>query len=458
MQALSESVTLATQVVYLAAEVLLAAAFIGLFMYVFHQKLGWRFRFSATRIGRIAVYVLLMFLWVQWNVGTGWDTNWPWLIALTAVFLAFLLVFCRGRVLHKVFWLFILQVFYLVSRVAGTLVSVLMYATPQFPIEVMYQPLVTEAAALVVFGLVCLLLGKQKKRSTEMSTSAILIAASIPVLSCFVIYVWSTYGSLLLGVSQVTGPDDPQLLYSLAAVLAIAVINLVVFILYDYMLTRAEKDFDQQAQLQQAQLSQAHYNELRSLYRETRTWRHDYSNHLATLEGLATAGKSDELMLYLGELKGSLSKITMRVHTGSELVDVILSTKLATAEQLGIAVDMDISVNMGEVELSVVDATSLVGNLLDNAIEACEKVIEEGGQGAIRLNLSRNKDQLSLYLCNSTIGDIQVDDKGNLLTSKKSGDHGIGTKQVKSLVKKYKGHVNYHTENGQFETFVTLSL
>ena len=81
----------------------------------------------------------------------------------------------------------------------------------------------------------------------------------------------------------------------------------------------------------QTQQSQRHLEEVRSIYREMRGYRHDFHNHLQTLHGQIQAGEYENALSYIEELDGRLHNIDPLVKTGNVSVDVILSGKLSRA-------------------------------------------------------------------------------------------------------------------------------
>lgn len=457
MQVFNSDIPFLTQAFYAAIYVLFTYIFVRLFLYVFEAKLERRFRMQTTKIGRLVAFaVILAMLTISAFVPDN-QYEWVWFVAQAAVFLIYLIVFCKGTILHKFFWLFITLVFYSVSQLAASLFATMMLKAQLIPLDIEYRPLVAALFAVVMFGAICTLLARQKNHTTEMSPIAILIVSFVPALSCYLLFNWSHNGILVPEVEQLV-LSEFEAMMELTAVLSVALINLVVFILYDYMLTKAEESFEQKSLLEQAEISKVHYDELQSLYRETRTWRHDYGNHLQAIDRYARSENLEALNEYISELLGSLDKINFRVSSGNELLDAIVSAKLSHADALGIAAQVKIDTDMSDLPLSAVDCTSLIGNLLDNAIEACQRISDKSEKPEIVLSISRSKKQLTIYEKNSTNGDVRLDEEGKFITSKSKGDHGIGTRQIKAIIEKYRGHVDNTVEEKTFETFITLPM
>ena len=126
----------------------------------------------------------------------------------------------------------------------------------------------------------------------------------------------------------------------------------------------------------QRELVDTHYKEVDTMYRKMRGWRHDYRNHIGTMKVLARSGNTEELLRYLDMLESDLNTVDMPVKTGNPMADAILGSKLALAAEKHIPVktSVQIPVKFGFPEL---DLCVILGNLLDNAIEASLSLPEE---------------------------------------------------------------------------------
>ncbi len=147
----------------------------------------------------------------------------------------------------------------------------------------------------------------------------------------------------------------------------------------------------------QSDLLQKHCEEVQNMYRQTRGWRHDYHNHIQTMKAHLAMGKLEELETYLNELDHDLTTVDTVIKTGNVMVDAILNSKISVAASKGIAVEAKAVVpEKLDTSLSEVDVCLIVGNLMDNAIEACMKIRQEG-QRFIRV-YHRYSERTALYL------------------------------------------------------------
>ena len=143
------------------------------------------------------------------------------------------------------------------------------------------------------------------------------------------------------------------------------------------------------------------------------------------------------------------------VKTGNVRIDALLNSKLSLAQARGIPVEAK-AIVPHSLPLSEVDLGIIVGNLMDNAMEACLK-IEEQEKRFLRVYIDVLKGQLYIYVMNS-VGE-KPQKKGRLyLTTKDSRNHGFGLMRMDRVVAKYHGYLDRQNEDGVFATEVLLPL
>ena len=123
----------------------------------------------------------------------------------------------------------------------------------------------------------------------------------------------------------------------------------------------------------QGRLLSRNVEEVRSIYARMRGWRHDYHSHLQTLKAYLAEEKLAEAREYLDRLETDLDEIRPMVESGNVNLDAILNAKLTLALSRGIRVKQRVEVPE-KLTVSDIDLCVVIGNLLDNAMEACGKV------------------------------------------------------------------------------------
>ena len=203
-------------------------------------------------------------------------------------------------------------------------------------------------------------------------------------------------------------------------------------------------------------------DEVQNIYQTMRAWRHDYHNHIQSIKAMLEMGKPEELSDYLDNLEKDLDSIDIAIRTGNVGLDAILSSKVSIARKNNIEVNCKAKVPS---DLSVPDVhlCAIVGNLMDNAIEACERmkccasdVHGEAAPRFIRVYIGLFKSQLYISVTNSTKEKRRR--RVAELVTKKLGEHGFGLRRIDRLVAQYDGYVNRKNEPGVFATEVMLPL
>lgn len=193
--------------------------------------------------------------------------------------------------------------------------------------------------------------------------------------------------------------------------------------------------------------------EVQNIYGLMRGWRHDYHNHMQTIKAYLAMGQTAETLVYLDHLEEELDGIDIAIRTGNVGVDAILSSKVSIAAKNNIAVNYKASVP-DTLKVTDVHLCAVIGNLLDNAIEACGHVVPE--KRFIRIYIGIFKKQLYISVSNSTCETRRK--KWSEFVSGKQGGHGLGLKRVNRIVDAYDGFINRKNEPGIFATEVMLPL
>ena len=202
----------------------------------------------------------------------------------------------------------------------------------------------------------------------------------------------------------------------------------------------------------QSELIEKQVREIQNMYRQVRGWRHDYRNHINNMKIQLSQENYDGLSDYLNELADDLDTVDTVIKTGNVMADAILNSKLNVAEKMN--VQLNVKANVPEMlPMSDVELCSVLGNMLDNAVEACGTLPEE--ERFMRVYIGKLKGQLYLSVQNSA--GIVRKEKGSYLSTKE-GEHGYGLFRIDRVAKKYGGYVNRQNEEGIFATEIMIPL
>lgn len=203
----------------------------------------------------------------------------------------------------------------------------------------------------------------------------------------------------------------------------------------------------------QSDLMKKHCDEVENIYKIMRGWRHDYHNHIQAL--LALCDDTERTKEYLWKLNDDLISVDTVIKTGNVMVDAILNSKISLLKSRGISVNAK-AIVPSELPVSEVDLCTVIGNLLDNAMEAVLRQSEED-ERFIRVFIGILKEQLYISVYNSIGGKLKKN-KNTYISTKTGKNHGFGLLSVDRIVKKYKGFINRQNEEGVFATEVLLPL
>jgi signal transduction histidine kinase len=245
--------------------------------------------------------------------------------------------------------------------------------------------------------------------------------------------------------------ETPQIWHILAFVAIAACGGAVIIAVFNYyedahlqqelQMIRAEKDMDYQTlQRQERSLDALH------------KLKHDQQNHLLILQGLLERGETAEADRYVTDLIGRNEKTAKRWSL-NRVADVILSDTAQRCETSGIRFDVEGQMPI-ETGIETADLSSLLFNLLDNAVDAAGKT--EKGNRFVSVSFTCKAEQLILVIRNAAVSsDIESISKGISSKADRKG-HGFGKKIVKEIVSHYDGLLEYKTAEGVVAAHVIL--
>lgn len=207
---------------------------------------------------------------------------------------------------------------------------------------------------------------------------------------------------------------------------------------------------------EQAELLERDYNILNNAYAINAKLFHDFHNHIGVLRQLLSHSKAAEAVQYLDELQMPVQEMTDTVWTGDETVDYLINSKAVTAKEN--IIDYQVQVEFPRrTNLQSADLCAILGNLLDNALEAA-KQIPNPEHRFIRLTIRRINQMLVIKTENSFLT-APIEKDGALKTSKDgNGLHGWGLKSAQAAAEKYDGMVQTTYSGNTFKAVATLSF
>ncbi len=239
---------------------------------------------------------------------------------------------------------------------------------------------------------------------------------------------------------------------SVSAVVCLILIN--VFCYYIFIKISAKNKERMQYSFLEFKLleQQKSISEMKLLYDEITKLRHDMKNYLGCIGTMLHNEKYPEAKEYLDSLlENRLSFGKQYILTESDAVNAIMNSKMSICKEHGIKMDYQISGSLNSI--SELDLSILLGNVLDNAIEACMKV---ENTPIIDIKIYNEGNYLVIKVANS-IKDSVLKYNPNLQSTKKDkSKHGFGTVSIKDIVKNHNGMIRFYEKNNQFITDIWL--
>lgn len=284
------------------------------------------------------------------------------------------------------------------------------------------------------------------KNSPEISLRYFLVILLVPASSIYIMH----------NIFIIAAVYDEFSKFSVFSSLMLLLVNYVVFEIYDWMSRDAVVREQNRLYVQQLELCSRQAEERESLYLEIRRLRHDMKNYLSCLLGAVQTGEKKEAEMLIQEmLNDGISNRTSEVsRSGNIVVDSLVNYKHDLAEKEGIMFEANVFIPVS-LPFQSGHLAVILGNLLDNALEACRGVPE--GQRYINLDISYVKEMLQICIRNSYHATHRKDSSGRYLTTKKDTlDHGIGLSSVEQAVSCYHGEMTAEETGNEFRVSVVM--
>ena len=238
--------------------------------------------------------------------------------------------------------------------------------------------------------------------------------------------------------------------------IVIGILLVLVVVMSIYLMLQYSKMKKQKLQMELTQerndVMMRGYEDMMQSYHSNAIYYHDIKNHMLTLERYLINGEYDKAISYMGTLQMDRVEVSARRWTGIEIIDFILNHKKEMAEEKGISFVIDADL-LKLHEMEETDLCALFGNLLDNAIEGCER---ERGEKEIHISLRMIREMLVIKAVNTCRSELPHKD-GFFATEKEDKSrHGWGMKSMQMITEKYGGTMQCDCKNGEFSVVMTF--
>lgn len=270
------------------------------------------------------------------------------------------------------------------------------------------------------------------------------------------LYTCAIFSACVMGISELISSREDVTLQNLnlygMAMTGICLLCLV-YALWNGIVLYNEREYEHQIEelntyihLQKQQFDAVIRNDV-----QLRAYRHDMRAHLYALQAMCIENKEEQIAEYIKRNITESEIFQTVVYTGDIAVDAILQNLREEAEKQGITVDYQCHLTE-ERSILLYDLCTILSNLLNNAMEASMTVTRER---KIMLKMCTYDDSMYIYLANTASHPAKIMD-GVLITSKAEKNHGLGSRNVKQVIDRYHGSIEYKNEDGWFSVEIFL--
>lgn len=206
---------------------------------------------------------------------------------------------------------------------------------------------------------------------------------------------------------------------------------------------------------EKVELQYKYYLKLNETQLRTRKLYHDMKNHIICIEKIC--GNNETANKYIKEMNNQIKECTYQFNTGNIILDTILYEKKSICIENNIEFLVNINFNNCNF-IEMVDICSIFSNMIDNSIEACNKIKNKDIQKEIKLSGTIVNKFFVIKCENSKVNDIKLRENKILTDKKDSFLHGIGISSIKSSVEKYNGNTEISLTEKNFIMTIFIPL
>ena len=194
-----------------------------------------------------------------------------------------------------------------------------------------------------------------------------------------------------------------------------------------------------------------YYHKMDGMQEKLRILRHDYKYHIAAIGELAASGDNEGIRRHLSGVQAHFTEDELRDYCSNNIINALLSSYAERCAGSGVNFDVAASVPT-ELTIPNYDLCIILGNLLENAMDACENLADTR---YIEIWLKPLGEQLAIMVRNSFDGKV-IQSNGRLISTKKDGGYGLGS--VEAVVARYEGELTTEWDGDTFMSGVTVKL
>ena len=267
-------------------------------------------------------------------------------------------------------------------------------------------------------------------------------------------FIWLPFAGVIAGLyygsfftQALMGPFETFV----SAVLLIG--NVAALFALQELMIKDEKIRLSEVQIESKQNQLQAFRDMQSLYERQGRKLHDYKKQLGIVQELLNSGDISAATEYVEQLTKSISVEIAEVNVGHPVVNAVLNQQYRIAKEKNIGMTFAVS-DLKSIRISDEDIVVLLGNLLENAIHECEKVISAGRMASIQVKFVEKDGNIIIMVKNPVTRTVDIID--NKVQGDNSAGHGIGLTNVEHVASKYDGSFAISCNDQEFSAVVMI--
>lgn len=299
------------------------------------------------------------------------------------------------------------------------------------------------------FTLIISILGvKQISKKTDITnTTKLLSTKTKVVLLIFIVFLFCFFTEL----NDYLSYQSKDIIIAYSFFLYFTVIGCGLLIIMLIKNVRKKSYYENLSNIMDVRLTEQvkHYEQVEKTDNELRKFRHNYKNMKIGLMSLLDNNDIVDAKKYMADCDELLDIDYTLYQTGNSIINAILSDKAMKVKDKGITIKF--TGLIPQTKISNTDLCIIFGNILDNAIEAVEKV-DDNIAKEINIDVYKKKDYLFITVTNPTKTEVAIKDNKVVTSKDDKSNHGFGLSSVEETLKKYDGHLDLDCNNNKFTT------
>ncbi len=328
----------------------------------------------------------------------------------------------------------------IITGIYGSYENVTTLGVPRVIGSAIYNVLYLSLCILaIVFWKLVVVKGKASKD--------IFVLITIPISQIFLLY-----GNFSAYIEK----KEQMLVFTLSG-MAISIVGYIFVFRINKKLIHKTNLENRLKQLEQNQLLKLeHIKEIDILDKHNKSFHHDIKSQLSVIQILLSNSENAQALEMLKTLSSDIHAYDNLNYCGHPVVNAVMCKKSVIASDFGIDMNIEVYINENTVVKSI-DLCSIFSNLIDNAIEACNNIIDSSLKKYIDVKAGLKQEYLIIKISNSKSNEIKVID-GKIVTSKPDfSKHGLGLSIVKEIALKYEGAFSTNYSENEFIATVLLN-